>query len=151
MKITSPAFDEGQMIPSLYTCDGENMSPPLQISDVPEGTKSLAIIMDDPDAPHGTFTHWVMWNIPPETTLIEENDWPDGAEQGLNDANELGYLGACPPAGIHHYHFKVFALNKKLNLEGEIQREDLVREIEGSLIEDAELTGLYQLESEALN
>ncbi len=145
MKVTSPAFTEGEMIPSLYTCDGENMSPPLEISDVPDEAKSLVIIMDDPDAPGGTFTHWVMWNIAPTVKRIEENDWPEGAEQGLNDANELGYLGACPPSGVHHYNFKVYALNKMLNLEGEIKRMDLEMEISSALIDECELTGLYKL------
>lgn len=147
MKITSPAFEDNQMMPPAYTCDGENMNPPLIISDVPEGTKSLALIMDDPDAPHGTFTHWVMWNIPPDTRKIEENDWVDGAEQGINDAGELGYMGACPPAGVHHYVFKLFALNTVLSLVGEIKRDDLEREINNSLIEKAQLVGLYKLES----
>lgn len=147
MKITSPAFLDGELIPPTYTCDGDNVNPPLEISDVPEGTKSLALIMDDPDAPKETFTHWLMWNIPPNTRNIPENDWLDGAEQGLNDAGELGYMGACPPAGVHHYRFKLYALNSVLNLTGEIRKEDLEREINNSLIEKTELVGLYKLQS----
>ena len=147
MRITSPVFDEGQMIPSVYTCDGENFSPPLEIKDVPQEARSLVLIMDDPDAPNGTFTHWLMWNISPDTRRIEENDWPSGAEQGINDGNELGYMGACPPEGIHHYHFKVFALNKRLSLKGEIRRVDLDREINDSVIEKTEIVGLYKLQS----
>lgn len=147
MLITSPAFEDGQMIPSIYTCDADNFNPPLEIKDVPEGTKSLVLIMDDPDAPRGTFTHWLMWNIPPDTKIIDENDWPEGAEQGINDGGDLGYLGPCPPEGAHHYHFKLYALNKVLELTGDVEKEKLEREIEESLIEKAEFVGLYKLTS----
>lgn len=147
MKIISSAFEDDQMIPSAYTCDADNFNPPLEIKDVPENTKSLALIMDDPDAPGGTFTHWLMWNIPPETKIIDENDWLEGAEQGINDGGELGYLGPCPPEGVHHYHFKLYALNTVLNLTGEVKKEKLEKEIEKNLIEKAELIGLYKLTS----
>jgi Raf kinase inhibitor-like YbhB/YbcL family protein len=147
MKITSPAFEDSQMIPSLYTCDEDNINPPLEISDVPEDAKSLALIMDDPDAPKETFTHWLMWNIPPDTKRIEENDWMDGAEQGMNDGGEIGYMGPCPPSGVHHYHFKLYALNSMLDLRGEIKKEDLEREINDALIEKAQLIGLYKMQS----
>lgn len=147
MKIKSPAFEENQMIPSTYTCDSDNINPPLEISDIPEGTQSLALIMDDPDAPGGTFTHWLMWNIPPSTKRIEENDWMDGAEQGMNDGGELGYMGPCPPSGIHHYHFKLYALTTRLDLKGEISKKELEREINNNLIEKAELVGTYKLQS----
>ena len=147
MKIVSPVFDDGQMIPSVYTCDADNFNPPFEIKDVPEGTKSLALIMDDPDAPRGTFTHWLMWNMPPETKIIDENDWPDGAEQGLNDGGELGYLGPCPPEGAHHYHFKLYALKSILDLSGDTSKEKLEKEIEENLIEEAELVGIYKLVS----
>ena len=147
MKIKSSSFDEGKMIPSIYTCEGDNINPPLEFSDVPPNAKSLALIMDDPDAPGGTFTHWLMWNIPPETGKIEENDWLEGAEQGLNDGGELGYMGPCPPTGVHHYHFKLYALNKKLDLSGDVEKASLEREIESGLIEKAELIGVYSLSS----
>jgi Raf kinase inhibitor-like YbhB/YbcL family protein len=147
MKITSPAFEDSQMIPSLYTCDEDNINPPLEISDVPEDAKSLALIMDDPDAPKENFTHWLMWNIPPDTKRIEENDWMDGAEQGMNDGGEIGYMGPCPPSGVHHYHFKLYALNSMLDLRGEIKKEDLEREINDALIEKAQLIGLYKMQS----
>lgn len=147
MKITSPAFEDSDMIPATYTCDSDNVNPPLEINDIPEGTKSLALIMSDPDAPGEEFTHWLMWNIPPSTKRVEENDWVDGAEQGMNDAGELGYMGPCPPEGIHHYHFKLYALNRTLELKGEIGKEDLEREINDCLIEEAELVGLYKLQS----
>lgn len=147
MRISSPAFEENQMIPAIYTCDSDNVNPPLIISDIPEEAQSLAIIMDDPDAPGGTFTHWLMWNIPPQTKMIEENDWPQGAEQGINDGRDLGYMGPCPPTGIHHYHFRIYALSKRLDLKGEINRKELEREIENNLIEKAELVGIYKLQS----
>ena len=147
MKIKSSSFDEGKMIPSIYTCEGDNINPPLEFSDVPPNAKSLALIMTDLDTPGGTFTHWLMWNIPPETGKIEENDWLEGAEQGLNDGGELGYMGPCPPTGVHHYHFKLYALNKKLDLSGDVKKASLEREIESGLIEKAELIGIYSLSS----
>jgi len=147
MKVISSAFEDGEMIPAIYTCDSDNINPPIEIEDVPEGAKSLALIMDDPDAPGGVFTHWMMWNISPSTKMITENEWLDGAEQGINDGRELGYMGPCPPEGVHHYHFKLFALNSVLNLSGEVSREKLEKEIENNLIEEAELVGLYKLVS----
>lgn len=143
MKLTSPAFEENQQIPPIYTCDGDGVNPPLEISGVPGNTQSLALIMDDPDAPGGTFTHWLMWNIAPNIKRIEENDWPEGAEQGENGAGELGYLGACPPTGVHHYHFKLYALNKKLDVTSNIVRDELEMEIEHGLIAKSELVGIY--------
>lgn len=145
MRISSPAFEDGEMIPSVYTCDADNMNPPLEISDIPEGTKSLALIMEDPDSPGEAFIHWLMWNIPPETHNIEENDWLDGAEQGINDGGELGYMGPCPVEGAHHYHFKLYALDKKLDLAGDITKFELEAEIEKSLIEETQLVGIYKL------
>jgi Raf kinase inhibitor-like YbhB/YbcL family protein len=147
MKIRSLAFEDGEMIPPIYTCDSDNINPPIEIEDVPEGTKSLALIMDDPDAPGGVFTHWLMWNIAPNTKNIEENDWLDGAEQGINDGGDLGYMGPCPPEGVHHYRFKLYALGSILNLSGETSREKLEKEIYNNLIEEAELVGLYKLVS----
>ena len=147
MKLTSSAFEDDQMIPADHTCDAENTNPPLEIHDVPEGTKSLALIVDDPDALGGTFTHWIMWNVPPGTKIIAENDWLDGSEQGMNDGGELGYMGPCPPGRVHHYHFKLYALDKRLDLIGEVDKEQLEKEIESSLIDKAELVGLYKLAS----
>ncbi|KKQ75546.1 MAG: Phospholipid-binding protein, PBP family [Candidatus Woesebacteria bacterium GW2011_GWB1_38_5b] len=144
MTIKSPAFEQNQSIPVLYTCEGDDINPSLVFSDIPENTKSLALIMSDPDAPRGTFTHWLIWNISPELTEIEENEWPEGAEQGLNDGGSLGYMGPCPGQGIHHYHFTLYALSKKLDVNSNIKKEGLEREIETCLIEKAELMGLYR-------
>lgn len=143
MKLKSPAFLDNQQIPSQYSCDGDNVNPPLEINDIPENAKSLVLIMDDPDAPGKTFTHWLMWNIPPQTKEILESDWPEGAEQGINDRGQLGYQGPCPPSGVHHYHFKLYALSAKLNLDTGIKKEALEREIEGLTIQKTELIGIY--------
>jgi Raf kinase inhibitor-like YbhB/YbcL family protein len=102
MKIKSTAFEEGQMIPLIYSCDGDNINPPLEISEATGGAQSLALIMDDPDAPNGTFTHWVVWDINPTTYQIPENSVPEGAIQGLNSAGRPGYHGPCPPLNCMH-------------------------------------------------
>ncbi len=125
MQLTSPAFQPNQSILSKYTCDGENINPPLQISEVPEEAKSLALVVDDPDAPMGTFDHWVMWNISPETTTIEEAKVPEGAVQGKNNFGNNSYGGPCPPSGTHHYHFKVYALDTQLELDPSSEKADL--------------------------
>ena len=143
MKLKSPAFEENQPIPPIYTCDGDNISPPFEILDVPANAQSLALIMDDPDAPNGTFTHWLMWNISPQTHEIVENNIPEGSEQGTNSAGQLGYLGPCPPAGVHHYHFKLYGLNRKLNVTPNISCSELEKEINESIIEKCELVGTY--------
>ncbi len=143
MKLASSSFENNQNIPKTYSCDGDNINPPLEISDVPENAKSLAIIMDDPDAPSGTFTHWLMWNIAPDTKKILEGDWPENAEQGINDGGELGYMGPCPPSGIHHYHFKLYALSEKLDIPPNSTKEELEKEIEDAFIAKSELVGTY--------
>ncbi|EKD86479.1 MAG: PEBP family protein [uncultured bacterium] len=143
MKLKSPAFLDNQQIPFQYSCDGDNVNPPLEINDIPENAKSLVLIMTDPDAPGKTFTHWLMWNIPPQTKEILESDWPEGAEQGINDRGQLGYQGPCPPSGVHHYHFKLYALSSKLNVDPGIKKETLEREIDGLTIQKTELIGIY--------
>ena len=143
MKLNCPAFLENQKIPPIYTCDGENINPPLLISEVPNNAQSLALITDDPDAPNGTFTHWMIWNMLTDLKEISENNVPEGAEQGMNGRGKMGYTGPCPPSGVHHYHFKLFALNRKLDVSINISKQELEREIQGSLIEKAELIGIY--------
>jgi Raf kinase inhibitor-like YbhB/YbcL family protein len=115
MKITSSAFQEGANIPSQFTCDGAGTSPPLQITDIPSEAKSLALIVDDPDAPGGLFTHWTVWNIPPQTSAVGEGSAPKGMK-GTNDFSKSGYGGPCPPSGTHRYYFKIFALDRELDL-----------------------------------
>ena len=148
MKITSTAFVEGESIPVKYTCDGEDVSPPLRISGIPEGTRSLALIADDPDAPRGTWVHWVVHGIPPETTDLPEDyaaGLPGGAGHGSNDFRDRGYGGPCPPGGsAHRYFFKVYALDKKVGLKPAAAKADLLREMEGGILGRGQLMGTYQ-------
>jgi Raf kinase inhibitor-like YbhB/YbcL family protein len=142
MKITSPAFHEGADIPSKFTCDGSDTSPPLQISGVPAEAKSLALIADDPDAPGGLFTHWVIWNIPPQTSSIADGSAPKGV-QGTNDFDRSGYGAPCPPSGTHRYNFRVFALDRELDLRSGAKRGQLDAAMKGHVIAQGELIGRY--------
>ncbi len=144
MKLTSPAFGNNQFIPSKYTCDGQDINPPLQISGVPEEAKSLVLIVDDPDAPGGTWDHWIVWNINPSISEIKENEVPEGAIEGLNDFEKHSYGGPCPPSGVHHYHFRLYALSKKLDLDPSSRKEDVKKAMEGFILDQTELVGLYQ-------
>ena len=142
MKITSSAFQEGAEIPSKFTCDGADTSPPLQIADIPSEAKSLALIVDDPDAPSGLFTHWTVWNIPPQTGSVREGSAPKGA-QGANDFGKSGYGGPCPPSGTHRYYFKVFALDRELDLPFGAKRGQLDAAMKGHVVAQGELIGRY--------
>lgn len=142
MKITSPAFENNSKIPSKYTCDGESISPPLSFVDVPENAKSLALVVDDPDAPMGTFTHWILFNIDPEVKEVKENSVPQSAFQGKTSANDKKYVGACPPSGIHRYFFKLYALDTMLNFNNPTE-DELEENIKGHIIAKSELIGLY--------
>ena len=125
MQIISAAFKSNQPIPSKYTCDGKNISPPLEFKDVPQNASSLALIVDDPDAPGGDFVHWLVWNIPPTVLSILENFVPEGAVQGTTDFGNKKYGGPCPPSGTHHYFFKLFALDANLDLPPSSTKKDL--------------------------
>jgi len=142
MKITSSAFREGANIPSKFTCDGSDTSPPLQIAGVPSGAKSLVLIVDDPDAPSGLFTHWLVWNIPPQTGSIAEGSAPQGV-QGANDFGKSGYRGPCPPPGTHRYSFKIFALDRELELRSGAKRSQVDAAMKGHVIAQGELVGRY--------
>ena len=142
MKITSSAFPEGGNIPSKFTCDGSDTSPPLQITGVPSEAKSLVLIVDDPDAPSGLFTHWLVWNIAPQTNSIAEGNAPKGV-QGANDFSKSGYRGPCPPPGTHRYSFKVFALDRKLELRSGAKRSQVDAAMKGHVIAQGELVGRY--------
>ncbi len=144
MKLTSSVFENKDLIPSKYTCDGEDVNPPLNISDIPEKTKSLVLIVDDPDAPSGTWDHWIVWNILPSVSKIEENSVPEGAVQGMNDFGKQSYGGPCPPSGTHNYHFKLYALDTKLEIESSSKKEEVKEAMEGHILEQAELIGKYQ-------
>lgn len=145
MEILSPAFLNNGKIPKKYTCDGEGVNPPLEIADVPENAASLALVVDDPDAPvAGGFVHWTLWNISPETKIIPENGIPEGAIQGLTSSNEKGFVGPCPPSGTHRYFFKLYALDTRPDLPAESGRDEIEKEMEGHVLGRAELVGLYQ-------
>lgn len=142
LKVSSSAFGANEAIPSEFTCDGAEKSPPLSWSNVPADAKSIAILVDDPDAPKGTFTHWIVTNIPPsDTSLSEAGSLPSGATAANNDKGATGYAGPCPPTGTHHYHFRVFALDTTLTLP--TSRADFMREIKGHVLAQGELVGTY--------
>lgn len=140
MEISSVAFKEGEMIPSKYTCDGENVNPPLDIKDIPEVSKCLAIIVDDPDAPIGTWVHWVVWNIP-VTHHIKEHHVP--GKEGVNDFQQHHYGGPCPPSGTHRYFFKVYALDEILDLPDDTKKYQLEKVMSEHIIAFGEIMGLY--------
>jgi hypothetical protein len=149
LQLTSRAFKEGGMIPAHYTADGEDVSPPLDWSNVPEGTKSFAIICDDPDAPGGSFCHWVIYNIPFNTVHFPEafptfNSLPNGTKQGINDFGSVGYRGPAPPGGTHHYFLKLYALSAVLDLEPGAKKAQLENRIQRRILGEAQLMGKYQ-------
>lgn len=149
IKITSSAFTEGGLLPAKYTCDGTDVSPPLQWDAVPQGTKSIALICDDPDAPMGTWVHWVLFNLPAEAKELTENIPPEktlanGARQGTNDFRKIGYGGPCPPSGTHRYFFKIYALDAKVNLEAGANKRQLLKAMEGHILAQGQLIGKYK-------
>jgi len=144
MKITSQAFENNQIIPGKYTCQGQNINPRLSISDTPSGAKSLVLIVEDPDAPAGTWHHWVVYNIAPETTLIQENSLPEGAAQIKNDFGNENYGGPCPPSGTHRYFFNIYALDQTLDLPANSKLNDLEEKMSGHILDKGQLIGLYQ-------
>lgn len=143
MSITSPAFVMEEEIPSKYTCDGENISPTLMWSEYPEGTQSMVIMVDDPDAPGGDFVHWLVWNINPKDEKIGEDSAPKGAVIGMNSLNENKYNGPCPPSGTHGYHFELYALGTILDLNASSRREDVKAAMEDHVLDEALLYGTY--------
>jgi len=143
LKLTSADFPEGGDIPSRYTCDGANVSPGLRFHGLPENTKSLAMLVIDPDAPGGKFTHWIAWNIPPETTEFTAGSVPNGVAQGMNDFGKEGYGGPCPPSGIHRYIFHLYALDFAPRLPSATHRSAFENAIKGHVLGEATLTGKY--------
>lgn len=144
MKLSSSAFSQNEIIPKKYTCDGENVNPPLSIADIPKETKSLVLIVDDPDAPKGTWVHWTVFNINPEIKEIAENSIPKDGIEGMTDFGRPGYGGPCPPSGIHRYFFKIYSLDTKLDLKANASKKDLEKAMAGHILAKAELIGLYQ-------
>ena len=143
LRITSPAFHDTKAIPPRCTADGLDVSPQLSIEGVPEGTQSLALIVDDPDAPNGTWVHWVLWNIPPSTTMIEEGTVPVGSTSGRNSWGKTGYGGPSPPSGTHRYFFKLYALDNELDLPPTADKAALERAMAGHILGTAQLMGTY--------
>ncbi|MFA6254589.1 MAG: YbhB/YbcL family Raf kinase inhibitor-like protein [Patescibacteria group bacterium] len=143
MKLNSPAFKNNEAIPVQYTCDGQDINPPLEISDMPEDTKSLVLIVDDPDAAAGDWVHWLVWNIKPQTKEITENSVPSGAVEGTTSFGQPGYGGPCPPKGTHRYFFKLYALDTDLNLDQNADKQQLEIVIKDHIINQTELIGLY--------
>lgn len=149
IKIKSPAFGEGGMIPLKYTCDGQDISPPLSWTTVPNDTKSIALIADDPDAPMGTWVHWVLFNIPANVQELPENIPPhktlqNGAKHGITDFKKPGYGGPCPPSGTHRYYFKLYALDTEINLDSGITKKQLLKAMEGHILAEGQLMGKYK-------
>ena len=141
--VATSAFQTGGDIPAKFTCNGANVNPELKINGVPNGAKSLVLIVDDPDAPRGLFTHWILWNIDPKTTDIGENSVPTGGVQGTNDFGKRNYGGPCPPSGTHRYFFKIFALDSKLDLKPSAGRAELDGAMKDHVLAKAELIGRY--------
>ncbi|PNR92476.1 YbhB/YbcL family Raf kinase inhibitor-like protein [Petrotoga sp. 9PWA.NaAc.5.4] len=152
LKVSSPSFKNNDYIPTKFSCEGRNINPSLLIENIPDSAKSLALIMDDPDAPRGTFVHWVAWNIelaneiPENIPKKHQVSSPIKMMQGKNSADQTGYMGPCPPVGhgVHHYHFKIYIVDTEINLPESAKKEDLLKAIEGHIIDQAEIVGLYK-------
>ena len=147
-EMTSAAFASGQAIPRAYTCDGEDISPPLEWGNPPAGTQSFALLCDDPDAPGGTWVHWVLYNLPDHARSLSEGLLPhaelsDGGRHGENSWGRLGYGGPCPPSGTHRYFFTLYALDQVLELPAGATKEQVLRVMEGHVMAEAELMGIY--------
>jgi Raf kinase inhibitor-like YbhB/YbcL family protein len=149
LSLQSSAFSEAGTVPVKYTCDGGDISPPLSWSQPPVGTKSFALIMDDPDAPRGTWVHWVIYNIPASETglteaIVMQETLPNGTGQGINDFQRIGYGGPCPPKGpAHRYFFKLYALDTALALSPKATKQDLEHAMEGHVLANAQVMGKY--------
>jgi len=146
MKLSSTAFNRGDPLPRKYAKEHGNVSPPLSFAEVPDGAKSIALIMNDPDAPSGTFTHWVTFNLPAELRELRENEIPAGAILGKNDYGDVGYGGPRPPSGIHRYFFHAYALDTKLKLPAGASASDVEQALETHVLENAELMGRFSAE-----
>ncbi|HNY76595.1 MAG TPA: YbhB/YbcL family Raf kinase inhibitor-like protein [Bacteroidales bacterium] len=146
--VKSDSFSDGGMIPAKYTCDGANISPQLSWDNAPKGTKSFVLICEDPDAPMGTFTHWVLYDLPADVHELPENlpkdkILPNGAKQGITDFKKVGYGGPCPPNGTHRYYFKLYALDTLLNLEPALKKEDILKAMNGHILAQGQIMGKY--------
>jgi Raf kinase inhibitor-like YbhB/YbcL family protein len=143
VQIVSPVFKEGTAIPLQYSCKGQGVSPPLNFVSVPKNTKSLALIMHDPDAPSGDYVHWTVWDIPADTGTLAANSVPVGAVQGPNSSGQNKYMGPCPPSGTHRYIFELYALEVSLGLAAKTERDDLLRAMANHVLEQSTLSGTF--------
>ena len=148
LQVSSSSFKEGQPVPRQYTCDGVNISPSLEWTGVPKNAKTIALIADDPDAPGGTWVHWVFYNLPAANIGLVENLPADenlkaGGYQGKNDFGKFGYGGPCPPAGTHRYYFKVYAIDRELPLKAGATKAELLKAMEGHVLSQGQLMGTY--------
>jgi Raf kinase inhibitor-like YbhB/YbcL family protein len=143
-RISSPAFENSGTIPSRYTCDNIDVNPPLLIENVPSAAKSLVLIVDDPDAPVGTWVHWVVWNIDPGVSEIKENSVPKGGMEGVNDFRKHAYGGPCPPSGAHRYFFKLYALDRTLGIASHSEKAHVEKAMSGHVIASTQLMGKYR-------
>lgn len=147
MTLSSTAFQNMEKIPKKHTCDGEDVNPPLSITGIPEKTQSLVLIVDDPDAPMGTWTHWLVWNIAPAFRTLSEKSIPESGVEGKNSGGIYGYEGPCPPSGTHRYFFKIYAIDANLETPKDVSPENLMKAIEGHILDSAELIGTYSREA----
>ena len=143
MKLVSSAFENQQVIPDAYTCQGAKVNPPLQFLEVPDLAKSLVLLVDDPDAPLGTWVHWVVFNMEPRTLGIEENKKPSSGIEGMTSFGNTHYGAPCPPSGTHRYFFKLYALDTRLKLTQSADKEAVEEAMQGHVLDQAELVGLY--------
>lgn len=146
LSIRSSAFQNRGKIPSKYTCDGEDINPPLIFENIPDEARSLTLIVEDPDAPGKTWLHWVVFNISADTTHINEDSVPQHAVEAMTDFGHIGYGGPCPPQGVHRYHFKLYALDTMLDLTEDVTLEEIRQAMEHHILDEAELVGLYSRE-----
>jgi Raf kinase inhibitor-like YbhB/YbcL family protein len=150
LSLSSPMFQDGENIPIRYTCEGDDVSPPLAWDEPAAGTQSLVLIVDDPDAPGGVFTHWLLFNLPADSQQLPEavpaqNELPNGALQGTNDFAKIGYGGPCPASGAtHHYRFTIYALDRPLDLKAGVSRKQVIDAIKGHILARGQLTAIYQ-------
>lgn len=142
--LTSQVIKENQPIPPKYTCDGENISPPIEWKNSPKETKSFTLIVDDPDAPNKTWVHWIVYNIPPTITEFKEGKIPEGCLEGITDFGKIGYGGPCPPSGVHHYYFKLYALDRMIELPEGATKNQLEKTIKPYIVAETKLMGIYQ-------
>lgn len=147
LRLSSTVFSHKGHIPPKYTCEGENINPPLNVDNVPDGTRTLALIVEDPDAPKEVFTHWIVWNISPNEAIAERGN---PGINGTNSFGKTGYGGPCPPSGEHRYFFKIFALDKELDLLAGSTKEELLHAMKGHILGNAELMGLYKKHKHAV-